>query len=332
MKKWVFVFTLPLVFHSSLYGASFGETAATTLTRGGGAHAIGVGEAFVSVSGNIQTLAYNPAGMATLLNSELSASYTSGLVEDDLGTFSYGHRMPFGTLYLGGIYYDAGTIDLNLSNGFQGSRTAQQDLVGLLGFALGREFPFSLGVTGKAYRLELAEVVKETGYAFDSGFLWRTPLTGVNLGASIQNVGSDVKFETQSDPIPQTVRAGGSFGWNFGQYRIFEGMPFRIRLLTDGVKIKEEDWATHSGIEIIKDFTTDRYVGNASFRFGYVSDLQALNFGAGFRFAAISLDYALTIFDSNEADDNTHRFTLSYAFLKNDEYDASKLKKKTLTY
>jgi hypothetical protein len=46
--------------------------------------------------------------------------------------------------------------------------------------------------------------------AADAGIVWRTPLSGLSLGSAIQNVGSDLKYEVEKEPLPQVARAGAA--------------------------------------------------------------------------------------------------------------------------
>ncbi|OVE76100.1 hypothetical protein BVX98_06370 [bacterium F11] len=317
-----------LLLGSGLLYADTAQTGALTLQRGGGAKAEGLGQSFVSIPGQIQSLGYNPAGLSHLPYAEVSATYLNGMVDDSLGTLTYGQPVPFGTLFVGALYFDGGSIDLNLSSGLQEQRNAQQDIVGMVGFGLGRNIPLSIGVTGKLFRLELAETVNESGYALDSGLLWKTPLKNFNLGGSAQNIGPDVKFEQDSDPLPLTYRFGASYSLDLGQFRAFRWIPIEFLLTSDGVKQKEEDLASHSGLEIKRNIETENMNGSAAFRIGYISDPQTVNVGVGANLSGFSIDYAISLFDEL---DETHRVTLSYYFLRKDTFDPSRLKKRTLS-
>lgn len=295
-----------------------GRTAATLLTRTQSAVPAALGGAYSAVSGNLDGVAYNPAGAATARWPELQATYLHGFANDSLGSFRYGQTFTMGTVFLGGDYYDAGTIDLNLSDGTQGSRRAEQDSVGELGLALGRAFPLSIGGTIKAYHLRLAEEASASGAAFDAGALWRTPLTGLNIGVAGTNMGSDVKFEEQGDPLPVTARAGLAYSLNLARFSKLRDYPYVFTAIVDGVKEKDENSSVRAGLDVTRALTgvTDK-AGSASLRFGYQSRPQTVTAGIGFRLAGFGLDYAFNLI--NGVDANVHRATISWRFLSRKE-------------
>ena len=294
--------------------AESGRTAATLLTRTQSAVPAALGGAYTAVSGNLDGVAYNPAGAATAQWSELQATYLHGFADDALGSLRYGQTLKFGTVFVGGDYYDAGTIDLNLSDGTTGSRRAEQDSVGEVGLALGREFPVSIGGTLKAYRLRLAEEASATGTAFDAGALWRTPISGLNVGLAGTNMGSDVKFEEQGDPLPVTARAGLAYALNLARFSKLRDYPYVFTAIVDGVKEKDENSSVRAGLDITRALTSFAdTAGSASFRFGYQSRPQTMTAGIGFRLAGFGLDYAFNLI--NGLDANVHRATISWRFL-----------------
>src|SRR5688572_12530489 len=57
------------------WAADPGKTAGLTLTRTYGARPAALGEAFAAVNGDINSIAFNPAGLASLPEPQLSAIY-----------------------------------------------------------------------------------------------------------------------------------------------------------------------------------------------------------------------------------------------------------------
>jgi hypothetical protein len=108
-----------------------GTTAGATLTRPLGSRAVAMAEAFTAVDGGMDSLSYNTAGLTGLKQPEFRADYTRGIVDDSFTFLGYGHKFKSVTAAAGLAYYDAGTINLNLSNGTTGKRRVQQDWVGL---------------------------------------------------------------------------------------------------------------------------------------------------------------------------------------------------------
>jgi hypothetical protein len=294
--------------------AETGRTAATTLNRTQSAKPGSLGGAHAAATGSLDGAFYNPASVAKLAASEAQATYLRGLASDSLGGLRYGHAFGFGGAYVGADYFDAGSIDLNLSDGSQRNVRAQQDMAGVLGIALGRESALSVGAAVKAFRLELAETASASGTAFDAGALWTTPVRGLSLGVSGTNMGSDVKFEEESDPLPTAGRAGLSYTLALSRFRAFKQSPFSVRLLVDGVAERHEESSVRAGLEISR-FLTDilEQAGSVSLRGGYQSEPRTVTAGFGFILGGFGLDYAFGLVD--EIDDDIHRATLSWRFL-----------------
>ena len=312
MRRTAAIFGL-LMISGSVYAES-GRTGATTLTRTQSAAPAALGGAYTAVDSNIDAIAYNPAAAATLPSPEIQATYLRGIAQDSLGSIRYAHALNFGAIFVGVDYFDAGPIDVNLSNGTQGTRRAQQDSVGSLGVAFGRRLPVSVGGTVKVYRLELAEESRASGVAFDAGTLWRTPLTGLDLGASATNAGSDVKFEDKGDPLPLTGRIGLAYTLDFQRFHKLRDYPYQVRVIVDGVSERSENASVRTGLEITRNITDAiERAGHVSIRAGYQAKPQTATMGVGVRIGGFGVDYAFNVI--NDVDSNTHRATISWRFL-----------------
>ncbi|MBI5241668.1 MAG: PorV/PorQ family protein [Elusimicrobia bacterium] len=292
-----------------------GGTAAATLRRPLTARPVGMGEAFAAVDGGLDSLGYNPAGAGRLKKPELGTSYLRGAAGDDFGFLGYSHPFPLATLTGAMVYYNAGTIELNLSDGTRGPRTAQQDMVGLLSAALPLGAGLCLGGTAKFYRFELAQEARAAGFAGDLGAVWHTPLSGLNLGAAIQNLGPDVRYESVGDPLPSAARFGAAYDFSLAKLRYFSegGFSFNRFLVTaDAVKPRDQRSVLPStGLEM------GMSLGDASdmaLRFGYLfeRDIANFTFGAGFRQGRWRLDYGLGV--GRDDVESTHHVTLGARF------------------
>lgn len=294
------------------HAADEGRSGGITLLRGMGARPAGFGEAFAAVSGDIQSIGVNPAGLATITEPALSATYLNGIVDDSFGIVHYAHRLGFGSLFAGAAYFDGGDIELNLSGGVQETRKAQQDQVGLVGFAVGADTPISFGATAKMYKFELAEEAKADGVAGDVGLVWRTPLKGFSIGGSFQNLGSDFKYETESESLPQASRAGAAYELDFQDFSKLKKIPYRALIVADAINVKDQDGAFAAGLELQADMEVSDYSGTAALRGGYNSGSESVSVGIGFRLANVFLDYVLNLLQDEL--DEVHRVTLGWKF------------------
>jgi hypothetical protein len=275
--------------------AEVGLTGGSTLARSVSPRAIAMGEAFSAVAGDLDSLGYNPAGLSGLAQPELMAQYTHGIVDDSFGSFSYAHPTPFGSLWAGLSYYDAGSIHLQLSDGTDTTARAAQDFVYYAGAAVKLPGGLSVGATAKAYRFELAERAKATGFAADGGALWKTPLKGLSFGASARNLGPDVKYEQVGDPLPTEYRAGAAYAVEFKN--LSEETPYsssQFMLTADGVFPQKNKAMANVGGEMRLSFSA---TGWMALRCGYIfnSDPGSLNLGVGFKEGHFLFDYAASL-------------------------------------
>jgi hypothetical protein len=290
-----------------------GLTAGLTLLKPLDARPMGLGRAFTGVNGGMDSLNSNPGGLGTLKDPALSATYVSGIVDDNFGSFAYAHPVAIGSLFASLSYFDGGKIDITPTGGPTETKRAEQDEVGLVGLALGKTSPFSLGLAAKFYRFNLAEAASASGLAADAGVIWRTPIEGFSLGGALQNMGSDLKYEVESEPIPQTARAGAAYELNFENLSAFRRLPFRALLAADAIKVKNEDAGIAAGLELTTDTDLMDYVGTASLRGGYNSSGNVFSAGVGFRIGDLALDYALNVLHDSMG--QVHRVTLGWRFL-----------------
>jgi len=297
--------------------AEVGRTSAVSLTKAVAGRPSGLGEAYAGVAGDVDSISFNPAGVATLEDPALSATYLRGVADDNFGLITYGHPVAIGSFFIGGSYFDAGTIDLNLSDGTTGARHAERDTMGLIGFAVGRNGPLAAGISAKGIRLDLAEEAQATGYAADGGVLWRTPIDGLKVGAAFQNLGSGIKFEEEADPLPETTRVGIAYDLDLQRMKVFRVFPYKFLLAVDGVKQRDEKAGVNTGFEAKRRLTIADSSGYAALRAGYRSAVKALAFGVGFRVDNFLLDYGINLYKDDLSD--YHRFTVSYLFSSSEE-------------
>ncbi len=290
--------------------AEAGTTGAATLARPLGARPLAMGQAFCAVEGGADSLGYNPAGAAYLNRSLLQTQYSHGIVDDSFGFGAYARPFSFGAAWADALYYDAGAIHLNLSDGTNTSVEAEQDFAGGAGAALKLPLGFSVGAAGKAYRLRLAQQATAQGFAADLGAQWRSPLDGLTLGASMRNVGPDVKFERDSDPLPLEARVGAAYALQLADPGSLGAQLSRLTLTADGVRPRGDKAWAGVGAELAASFGA---AGAVALRAGYVfnSLLDSVTLGVGAREGRFFLDYAL---GDQRAFSTAHHFVFGVLF------------------
>jgi hypothetical protein len=302
---------LMLLVPSALF-AEAGRNTAALLTRTLDARSAALGQALTADMGNIDDASFNPAGIAQLENPAVNATYQNGLLDDSVGAINYARDTDRGGWFVGASALDAGMIDLNQSDGTTGSRHAEQDVLGTIGAAFGRHSPVAFGVAAKYLRSQLAETATADAVAGDAGLLWKTPWRGFQLGASYQNLGTDLKYENTKESLPATGRVGASYVLDLEESaRTPDILRCRYLFLLDGIKTKNDSSSYNAGLEIRKRIDSDVTPGYAALRGGYIEATKAVALGLGFTLWNISFDYAINIINDV---DNTHRFTLGYHF------------------
>ena len=176
-----------------------------------------MGEAHVAVADDAYATWWNPAGLVQVENPEVSATYNNYLEntsqqyvagvlpEGQLGTFGASANVfNYGTIAgadaAGQPTSDVSANDLALSASyahpiFEDRRKASH---------------LSFGVTGKWIHEKL-DTVSASAAALDAGLHWEAgksmgeELEGLRAGVVIRNLGSSMKFDTESFPLPRTV-------------------------------------------------------------------------------------------------------------------------------
>ncbi len=280
-----------------LSAASALAAGSPTLRRPLSARSSALAEAYAAVPGGITSLGTNPAGLTAQKRPALETMFSSGVADDTFGFLGFGQPISLGVLAAGLSYYDAGKVDLRFANGTTQTRTAQRDFVGHLAWGVPLGGGVSAGVNAKHYRFELAQEAKASGFAADAGAQWQTPLKGLTFGAAAQNMGSGVKFEQDSDPLPLTLRGGASWSGSTREAKENSAETYLIatRLLVsaEAIKLRDEPALAALGTEIAMDFGATTSVAlRAGWRINAPAD--RLTFGFGVRESRYSLDYALS--------------------------------------
>lgn len=84
---------------------------------------------------------------------------------------------------------------------------ANNDLVGILGIGIKPAAGLGAGVNVKYLQEKIADYTGR-GWAVDLGAAWITGVSGISLGAAVQNLGSDITYIEESEKLPTTFRAG----------------------------------------------------------------------------------------------------------------------------
>ena len=308
--KMVMVLALTVIPFACLTGA--GTTGADFLKMPVGVRNVGMGETGAAFS-DISSAYYNPAGLGWLTKPELTFAHTQ-----QIQSVSFEHAagvLPVtdnGALGLSVYYlgtgditgYDnngvaIGTVDayygaaaLSYGQYILGERIEGDGLTG--GVTLKYIFSKLDDAPGSAFAGDIGTmyVFKPTQYTLDNIFA---------VGASVQNLGSELKYDAAGDPLPMNIKAGI-------MYKILLS-KLKPVLAFDVNKYKDSGMYLGMGGEIsIRDLI--------AFRLGYVTkgdrDTDSgLRFGVGLKSYGLSFDYAYSGLGTLGT---VHKFGLSLNF------------------
>jgi hypothetical protein len=304
---WAHTFLSLVTCHLPLYAS--GEPDAFALT-GIGARAGGMGNAFIGLSDEIESIYYNPAGLGNLIQSGATAMYQTPSIETSRGFVGFNKRWVHprvpGSIGFGWLRLRSSDIELTSTDEkILGTDTLTNDLW-ILGAGVHPWAHWSVGASVKYFRFAF-NGFSEGGFGADLGVhaqynpfrfgLVMTDLGGTILkGASIDPNSSDAR-----DRVPARLRPGVGcvirepFNW-----------PIHIALDVDGLlKLQgAQDARIFSGAEVWG------FQDHAALRSGFEQG-NGPTFGFGARVGPVQFDYSF-LFSLNLRDE--HRLGTTVRF------------------
>jgi hypothetical protein len=118
----------------------------------------------------------------------------------------------------------------------------------------------------------------------------------LSLGATLQNIGTGIKYKSEVDPMPTTWRCGMAYTVPINQEQ--KGL-----VALDVVKANDQDYRYNLGMEY---WIADTVALRLGYKYGY--DLESITAGCGFHWQIFEMDYAFGLVkDLN----STHKISLS---------------------
>ena len=216
-----------------------GTVAAAFLEIGIGARAVSMGGTYVAESGRMEMAYWNPAGLAYLEGLGVSLSHAEWLAETNHEFFTLAKELPFmrsvaaaSIVALSVPPQPVRTVELPEGTG---ETYSAMDYAVSMSVATKLIPAFSVGLTTK-YISQRIWTESAGQLALDVGVHYKSPLPGLNLGASISNFGPDmrmsgknltniidpdivnrgienipVEYKTDGFPLPQIFRFGAAY-------------------------------------------------------------------------------------------------------------------------
>lgn len=173
-----------------------GNAGAQFLKINGGTRGPALGGAYTALADGVQSVYYNPAGIALIQGVGMNVTHTAWLADMSHESVAASMTTPQGTFAVSGIALLSGEILETTEmepDGTGNTFTANSYAFGV-SYARSLTNKFSGGVTLKLIQENLADVSAST-WAFDVGALYRTGLQGnLQLGFAVRNFGPDYRF------------------------------------------------------------------------------------------------------------------------------------------
>jgi len=220
-----------------------GTTTANFLEIGIGSDGNAMGDAYVSMVGNLSSIYWNPAGLAFLKRNEAmfmiqpwiadinSTAAAAAIVSPSYGTLSFGfYHVGYGDMEVTTLGMQDGTGELFNANDYS------------FIFAFSRRLAqwFAFGASGKYIGSQIWHE-KASAFALDLGVLVNTNFfsptgekeDGLKIGMSISNYGTRMKYDGMDllNPIDIKPKEAGNYSDVQGQFRLQEWeLPLIFRI------------------------------------------------------------------------------------------------------
>ena len=226
----------------------------------GGAPAA-LGSAYTAQATDVYAPVWNPAGLGFLSAAEFTGTHLSYL-----GPVYYEHA---GFVVPIGKDHERGTAPAGLGASAQYLGTGNLDARDVLGnpagsftssfvayaLAYGEKIGdrLSIGASAKLITEKIADATA-SAYAADAGLLYK-PTSKLSLGAVVANVGQQIKFVNESDPLPQAEHLGATYQLNPSWDISIEGVYRKAGLTSGGLGV---EWRTGEYITFRGGYNTAR--------------------------------------------------------------------------
>ncbi|MBU1100444.1 MAG: PorV/PorQ family protein [Bacteroidetes bacterium] len=298
MKK-NFVYIV-LLLTSITFGQNAEKSGMTFLKIGFGARNIAMGDLGVVTADNSTAGFYNPA---LLTKDSYDVSFTHTNLMEDVSSEMIGVTFTaFGLPFAIGLNTTSvSDIEVRTKPGEVEATFDANYFYGSLSTALEITDDFSAGVTIK-YLYENLFSDEATGLGADFGIYYKGLMSDLDLGASINNVGSMNQLRSEETTLPSSFNVGASY--------ILLGNGSKIEsTIAAGYKRFLEAETSH--VQVGGEFSYDRII---ALRVGYVSGFESkdLSYGIGLKWGSFGFDY--TFIPVEYGLGNSNFITITYSF------------------
>ncbi|MDP7036992.1 MAG: PorV/PorQ family protein, partial [Candidatus Marinimicrobia bacterium] len=296
-------------------------TAAQFLKIGIGARGTAMGGAFAAIDGDISSMYWNAAGIASMNRLEtmfVDGDWLAGVRLQYLGFSIPIHRIGVLGLSVTNLSVPEDKVRTISEPEGTGEYWGARDLAANLSFARKLSDKFSIGGNIKYIQQTIWHASAST-YAADLGALFETPFNGIRLGASINNYGGKMKLEGRDQKIsvdPDPLNQGNVEFINANLETDQFPIPLIFRVGLSGELINKQNLRLSYAIDALHPNDNSEYVNLGmetvfnnlvSIRAGYPSlykeeSIEGPTFGAGLNYriwrtaTILKVDYSFADF------------------------------------
>ena len=298
MKKIIYIIILC---SAVTLAQSAGNSGLAFLKFGFGARNIAMGDAGAAASNDLSAMYYNPSRLVSTEMNEVMFMHNEWIqdVRSEVGGIKWNmFNLPWA---VGFNVTTVSDIEVREKPGEPISKFNANYFFGSLssGFTVINDLDF--GATFK-YLYEGLLNNESSGYGFDFGLNYSTPVKGLTASAVVKNIGTMSELRVEKTKLPSEFRLGGAYNFGLSTTKLdfILAAEFQKYLETDDIHI-------NGGGEII-------YNQTFAARVGYQSGYEARNFtgGIGIMWGNLRLDYAYMPFSLGLG--NANLFSIQFKF------------------
>lgn len=323
----ILVMILLAVSLSSVYAGSenrIGTAGAQELRIPVGARGTAMGGAVVSNTYGVESIYWNPAGLARMEGSEVMFSHQPYLADINVNYAGIASRMEdFGTLALAAKIVSIGDMEETTDEFPDGTGRIYSPTLSVISLTYSKILTYRVhfGITGKFIHESIFDA-SATGMAFDIGFLYEPEWHGLSIGMAIKNYGPEMRFSGRGFERDLEGRLGAPKSASFDLPSSFDlGIDYDIVNADKNMAVISGNFKSNNySQDLFQGGMEYTYDGLYSLRAGYnYSDQQdwlyGFSIGGGIKVKIadtfISFDYA---WSETEIFDNNQYFTVKASF------------------
>ena len=299
MIKKILVITLALI--SVSFPQTGGNSGLSFLKFGFGARNIALGDAGSAFSNDLTALYYNPAKLADYKTPEVIFMHNSW-IQDVRSEFAGAETSFWGLpVAIGLTITSVNDIPVRIQAGDPIATFNANNFSGSIGTGFKVASMLDFGFSVK-YLYENIFVDEANGLAFDLGLNYHTPVDGLELAASVRNLGSMNALRYVSTKLPTEVRGGTS-------YKI--EIPDSKLDFIGGVEFLSYTRDRENHVNLGGEITYNKVFSiRGGYQTGYIS--KGLTTGIGLVWGNLILDYAYVPFKLGLG--NASMFSIQFKF------------------